>query len=49
MCRVLNVARSGYYAWRPRGESPREEEDRRLEADIQRLYEHPRVATVRHV
>lgn len=38
MCRVLDVARSGYYAWKQRGESPRDKENRRLDADIQRLY-----------
>jgi len=38
MCRVLDVTRSGYYAWKRRGESPRDEENRRLDADLQRLY-----------
>jgi putative transposase len=39
MCRVLGVARSGYYAWKKREESPRDEENRRLDADIQRIYD----------
>lgn len=38
MCRVLDVTRSGYYAWKRRGESPRDEENRRLDTDLQRLY-----------
>ncbi len=39
MCRVLDVTRSGYYAWKRRGERPREEENRRLDADIRRLFD----------
>jgi len=39
MCHVLGVARSGYYAWKRRRESPLDEENRRLDADIQRLYD----------
>lgn len=39
MCRVLAVTRSGYYAWKQRGESPRDEENRRLEADLRRLFD----------
>lgn len=39
MCQLLDVARSGYYAWKQRGENPRNEENRRLDADLQRLYD----------
>jgi putative transposase len=39
MCRVLDVARSGYYAWKGRGETPRGVEARRLDADLRRLFE----------
>lgn len=39
MCRVLRVTRSGYYAWKQRGECPREAENRRLDEAIQRLYD----------
>jgi transposase InsO family protein len=39
MCRVLKVTRSGYYAWKQRGERPGDEENRRLDVDIQRLFE----------
>jgi hypothetical protein len=39
MCRVLDVARSGYYAWKRRGESRRDEENRRLDAAIHRVYD----------
>jgi transposase InsO family protein len=39
MCRVLDVTRSGYYAWKRRGERPRDEENRRLDADIRRLFD----------
>ena len=39
MCRVLRVSRSGYYAWRRAPESPRAAENRRLDADIQRLFD----------
>jgi transposase InsO family protein len=38
MCRVLDVARSGYHARKKREESPRDEENRRLDAGIQRTY-----------
>jgi len=37
MCRVLDVTRSGYYAWKRRGERPRDAEHRRLVADLRRL------------
>lgn len=39
MCRVLDVTRSGYYAWKRRGERPRDRESRRLDADIRRLFD----------
>jgi hypothetical protein len=39
MCRVLDVARSGYYAWKRRAASPRDEENSRLDADIQRIFD----------
>ena len=39
MCRVLDVTRSGYYAWKRRGECPKDEENRRLDADIRRLFD----------
>ena len=38
MCEVLKVSRSGYYAWRRRGPSEREEEDRRLAAQIREIH-----------
>jgi len=38
LCRMLRVSRSGYYAWRQAPESPRAAENRRLDADIQRLF-----------
>ena len=34
MCRVLGVARSGYYAWRPQTPSARSQRDRELCAQI---------------
>ncbi len=39
MCRVLNVTRSGYSAWKRRGERPRDEEKHRLDVAIQRRFE----------
>jgi transposase InsO family protein len=39
MCEVLKVSRSGYYAWRNRGPSEREQEDRRLAAQIREIHE----------
>jgi putative transposase len=39
MCRVLDVTRSGYYAWKRQGERPQDEENRRLDADIRRLFD----------
>ena len=38
MCRVLEVSRSRYYAWRQDPESPRVRETRRLDAAIRRLF-----------
>jgi len=50
MCRMLNVARSGYYAWRDRPISPRQqrrvavvEQIRRVHADSRGTYGSPRV------
>ncbi len=39
MCEVLKVSRSGYYAWRIRCPSDREEEDRRLAVQIREIHE----------
>ena len=39
MCKVLKVSRSGYYAWRRRCPSDREEEDRRLAVQIREIHE----------
>lgn len=39
MCRVLEVSRSGYYAWRRRPESRRSREDRRLVVSIKAVHE----------
>ena len=39
MCRVLNVSRSGYYAWKKRGPSQREKEDQRLLKQIEEIHE----------
>ena len=38
MCRVLGVARSGYYAWRGRPEGVRSREDRRLATNIKMIH-----------
>ena len=38
MCEVLKVSRSGYYAWRRRGPSEREAEDRRLAVTIREIH-----------
>ena len=38
MCRVLEVSRSGFYAWKKRDPSPRQQETRRLDQAIERLY-----------
>jgi transposase InsO family protein len=38
MCRVLEVSRSGYYAWRVRGRSRRDLENEALLTDIWRIY-----------
>jgi putative transposase len=50
MCRVLGLARSGYYAWRTRVENPRRQAERRLLVQIaasfrarRRSYGSPRV------
>ena len=39
MCRVLEVSRSGYYAWAGREPSARAREDQRLIARIRELFE----------
>ena len=33
MCRVLEVTRSGYYAWKRRGDRLRDEKNRRLDTE----------------
>ena len=38
MCRLYDVTRAGYYAWRRRGESARSREDRRLLEKIEAIY-----------
>ncbi len=38
LCRVLGVARSGYYAWRARAESKRSRANRELEGHIRQVY-----------
>jgi putative transposase len=38
MCRVLELSRSGYYAWRSRRPSARSEEDQRLRAQIRKVH-----------
>lgn len=38
LCRVLRVARSGYYAWRGRPESRRGQADRHLETQIRQIH-----------
>ncbi len=38
MCHVLEVSRSGFYAWQSRPESARARETGRLDADIRRLF-----------
>jgi transposase InsO family protein len=38
MCRVLQVSRSGFYAWRHRGPSPRTVENRALLEEIRRIH-----------
>ncbi len=40
-CRVLNVAPSGYYAWRDRPESARAAANRALLANVRRIHEQP--------
>lgn len=44
MCRVLEVARSGYYAWRKRPESDHKKADKRLLEDIKRIHRQGRNA-----
>jgi len=39
LCRVMQVSRSGFYAWQQRPISPRTEETRRLDVEINELYE----------
>lgn len=44
MCRVLQVSRSGYYAWKVRPASPRERENHRLLTRIQTIHVRSREA-----
>jgi transposase InsO family protein len=39
LCRVLEVSRSGFYAWRTRSESPHSKEDRRLTVHVRALFQ----------
>jgi putative transposase len=38
LCRVLDVSRSGFYAWRKRAASPRAVEDQRLTLEVSAIY-----------
>jgi putative transposase len=42
LCRVLQVSRCGYYAWKRRGECPRAREDRRLRVLVREVYDRNR-------
>jgi putative transposase len=42
MCRVLDISRSGYYAWKQRGINGRVEENKRLATAIRQIYEKSR-------
>ena len=42
MCKLLEVSRSGYYAWQKREERPRARENRRLLAEIREIHEESR-------
>lgn len=42
LCRVVGVARAGYYAWLGRGPSARAREDERLKAEIAEIHSHSR-------
>jgi putative transposase len=44
MCRVLQVSRSGYYAWKARPASPRERENHQLLTRIETIHVHSREA-----
>ena len=42
MCRVLQVSRSGYYAWRKRKPSQRQEANEKVVAEIKQVHEQSR-------
>ena len=42
MCPLLNVSRSGYYAWRDRPQSARDRENEQLMVEIRRIYDEGR-------
>ena len=42
MCRVLGVSRSGYYAWRKRPPSKRDQKDAMLTKRIRQIHENSR-------
>jgi len=42
LCQMLQVSRSGYYAWRKRGPSRRQQENEQLLVQIKTVYEHGR-------
>jgi transposase InsO family protein len=42
MCRVYRVTRAGYYAWRVRGQSQREQENAKLAGRIERIHRQSR-------
>jgi putative transposase len=42
MCRVYEVTRAGYYAWRSRPESSRSQHNEKLKAQIERVHRESR-------
>ena len=46
MCRLLSVSRSGYYSWRSRPLSERDQENQRLLIDIKRVFDEGMVELV---
>jgi hypothetical protein len=47
MCKLYGVTRAGYYAWRSRGQSRRDQEDGVLFKVIRKIYKSTRVNLVR--
>ena len=48
LCRLLEISRSGYYAWLHRGISPRKQQDQRLSRQLITLHQQQPASGLEH-